>query len=705
MKIKLFLIAQLLSIVSFSQQSNKSDPEVKKVTLSGTVKDHKTKETIFGANIYVQELKQGTVSNEYGFYSLTIPSGNYTITVSYSGYKADESRVSLNDHSKQDFSLAENTTELETVLLSSSARRSAIRNTEMSVNKLSMQTIKQMPVVLGETDILKSILLLPGVTSAGEGQSGFNVRGGSADQNLILLDEATIYNSSHLFGFFSVFNADAIKDLKLYKGGIPARFGGRLSSVLDIYQKDGNKEQFKVSGGIGVISSRLMAEGPLTKGKGSFLVAGRGSYGHLFLKLANNKNSALFYDLNTKLNYKLNARNNLYLSGYFGRDAFDLNGVFVNIFGNSFGSLRWNHLFSDKLFSNLSMIYSNYYYGLQIKYFGFDWSSGIQNFNLKYDFKHYLNSKTKLTYGLNTQYYNFNPGRVEPLDATSGIKLTQLDKKYAFEPSLYIDADQVISKKLTVNYGLRYSMFYRLGQQQVNVYANNQAVIFNDRFKIYERAVPIGVKKYGSNEVIAKFNNFEPRVSLSFAFNDDKSVKASYNRMTQYLHLITNTSSPTPLDIWAPSDQFFKPQLLDQFSIGYFQNLKEDKYSLEIESFYKLSKNKIDYIDGAELIANNTLEQVILSGRGRAYGLELLARKNTGNLSGWIAYTLSRSEQQIPGRKPGETGINDGEWYKTSYDKLHNVSATMAYKRNNKWSFGMAFTLQSGQPATFPNGQ
>lgn len=705
MKITLFLIAHFLVLLSFSQQPGKPEQPCQKVTLSGTIKDNRTAETIFGASIFIRELKLGTSSNEYGFYSLTVPAGNYTMVISYSGFKTEDDSISLNENTKKDFLLSEFAKDMETVVVTTSKKRSEIRNTEMSVNRLSVQTIKQMPVVLGETDILKSILQLPGVSSAGEGQSGFNVRGGSADQNLILLDEATVYNSSHLFGFFSVFNADAIKDLKLYKGGIPARFGGRLSSVLDIYQKDGNKEQFKVTGGIGLITSRLMAEGPIEKGKGSFLVAGRGSYGHLFLKLANNKNAAYFYDVNTKLNYTLNNKNKLFLSGYFGRDVFDLNGGFVNTFGNSFGNLRWNHLFSDKLFSNLSLIYSDYYYGLKISYLGFDWNSGIRNFNLKYDFKHYLGNAAKLTYGINMQYYNFNPGKIEPIDEKSGIKTTQLDKKYAVEPALYLDADQKLSTNLTVNYGLRYSMFYRLGKQDINIYANNQPVIFNHNLNIYEKAVPIGIKKYGTNETIATFKNLEPRVALSYAINDDQSVKVSYNRMTQYLHLITNTSSPTPLDIWSPSDQFFKPQLLDQFAIGYFRNFKNDQFSLEIESFYKKIKNRVDYIDGAELIANNTLEQVILNGKGRAYGLELMARKNTGALSGWLSYTLSRTEQQTPGRAQGETGINEGRWYKSNFDKLHNLSATVIYKKNTRWTFGAIFTLQSGQPATFPIGQ
>ena len=676
-----------------------------KFTINGTLKDGKSTETLFGANVYVVELKVGTNTNEYGFYSLTIPKGDYTLKISYLGFETIEEKISVTQNVKKDFALTENNQTLEEVKVQGNKKRSEIKNTEMSVNKLSIQTIKKMPVVLGEVDIIKSILQLPGVTNAGEGQSGFNVRGGSADQNLILLDEATIYNSSHLFGFFSIFNSDAIKDLKLYKGGIPARFGGRLSSVLDIYQKEGNKEDYKYSGGIGLISSRLMAEGPISGGKGSFLAAGRGSYGHLFLKLADNKNSAYFYDLNTKLNYKLNDKNTLFLSGYFGRDQFDLSGGFVNTYGNSFANLRWNHLFSDKLFSNLSVIYSDYYYGLNIDFFKFEWTSDIKNFNLKYDFKHYLNNSLKLTYGVNAQYYQFNPGTILPTSSGSGITARQLDRKYAAESAVYFDVDHKFSDKFTVNYGLRFSSFARLGAQSVDIYANNQAVVFNNDAKIYEEATPIGSKLYKKNEVIASFNNLEPRLALAFAIDDNQSVKASYNRMSQYLHLISNTSSPTPLDIWTPSDDFFKPQILDQFAFGYFKNFSDDKYSLEIESFYKQMKNRVDYIDGAQLIANNNIERLVLNGIGRSYGLEFFLRKNTGKLQGWISYTLSRSEQQTPGRTANETGINDGEWYKTGFDKLHNLSVTATYNMSEKWSFGSIFTLQSGQPSTFPDGK
>lgn len=689
-----FLVLQ--SILSIAQE---------RVTLSGSVVDGNNNETVIGVLVEISELKISTFTNEYGFFSLTVPKGSYNLQVSTIGYETKIIEISLQENSKLAIEIKANTKELDAVIINKNPYRTSISKPEMSVNKIAMSTIKKMPAILGEIDILRSITTLPGVTNAGEGQSGFNVRGGAADQNLILLDEATVYNSSHLFGFFSVFNADAIKDLKLYKGGIPSRFGGRVASVLDIYQKEGNSKAFNLSGGIGLISSRIMAEGPLVKEKGSFLVAGRSSYAHLFLKLTNNKNSAYFYDLNTKLSYKLNENNNLYLSGYFGRDVFSLNNSFVNTYGNTVFNLRWNHLFSDQLFSNFSMIYSDYYYGLTLDFVGFNWDSGIKNYNLKYDFKHYLNDKTKLFYGANAIYYDFSPGKIEPTNSTSGINPRQLDKKYAFEPALYLDVEQQLSDKFSINYGLRYSLFYRLGNQEINTYANNQAVLFNAEQQIYEKATPTGTVAYGKNETIAKFNNLEPRLAVAYLINDQQSVKISYNRMTQYLHLISNTQSPTPLDVWAPSDNFLKPQILDQIAVGYFSELKDGKYSLEIESFYKKIKNRLDYIDGADLIANNAIEQVILNGNARAYGLEVLFRKNEGKLNGWVSYTLSRSEQQTPGRTSLESGINNGAWYKTGWDKLHNLSVTGMYQFNEKWSFSSIFTLQSGQPVTYPNGQ
>lgn len=676
-----------------------------KFTLSGIVSNQESNETLIGVNIIVPDLKTGTSTNEYGFYSITLPEGNYEIVVSYLGFNNFKKTINLSKDISQNFQLEESLESLGEVIITDNVEKLDISTPQMSVNALTAKTIKQLPTILGEADVVKAITLLPGISNAGENSSGFNVRGGAADQNLILLDEATIYNSSHLFGLFSVFNPDAIKDLKLFKGGIPARYGGRVSSVLDIYQKEGNSNDFHVNGGIGFVSSRLMVEGPIKKNEGSFLFGGRSSYAHLFLPLFDIDNVAYFYDLNTKLSYKLNEKNNIYLSGYFGRDVFNINDSFENTYGNTVLNFRWNHLFSDKLFSNLSLIYSDYYYGLNLGFVEFNWNSGIQNFNVKYDFKHYLNNKFKLFYGLNSIYYKFNPGDIEPSTETSGINPYKLADKYAFENAIYIDIEQEISNRLQLSYGLRFSSFLRLGQDGLNRYTNNQAVNFNEALQIYEKAEPIGSDTFKHSKVIKSFHNLEPRMSLAYQLNSESSIKASYNRMSQYLHLLSNTSSPTPLDVWAPSGKYIKPQLLDQFAIGYFKNFNDDMYSLELESFYKTIENRIDYIDGADLIANEAIEQVILNGEARAYGIELLLRKNKGKLKGWLSYTLSKSEQQTKGRTLNETGINNGNWYYTPYDKTHDISLTGNYRLNEKWEINSNFLFQTGQPTTYPVGQ
>lgn len=700
MRINVLLFPLLFLLFSFNIYSQN------KYTLSGTVLDSSSNETLIGVTVSIPSLGSGVVTNEYGFYSITLPQGKYEVNVSYLGFKDIVQEVDLSTGNKQsNFYLIESAEELEEVVVTVDVEKLNIRKPQMSVNSLSAETIKKIPVILGEADIIKSILLLPGVSNAGEGSSGFNVRGGAVDQNLILLDEATIFNSSHLFGFFSVFNPDAIKDVKLFKGGIPSRYGGRVSSVLEIFQKEGNSKEFKVSGGIGAVASRVLVEGPIAKDKAAFLVGGRASYAHLFLPLFDVDNSAYFYDLNTKLNYRINGNNNIYLSGYFGRDVFNISESFVNTYGNAVLNFRWNHLFSNQLFSNLSLIYSDYHYGLELDFIGFKWNSGIQNFNLKYDFKHYLGNNLQLNYGLNNIYYNFNPGKIEPNRPSSGILENQLIQKYANEFALYIDVEQEISENFSAQYGLRLSNFMRLGQDELNVYNDNLAVIFDPILQIYQKADPISTIHPKRNEQLATYTSWEPRLALSYTFDPDNSIKASYTRLAQYLHLLSNTSSPTPLDVWTPSGPFIKPQLLDQYALGYFKNLNGGSYSLESEVFYKKIQNRIDYIDGANLIANDAIEQVILNGEARAYGLELLAKKNQGKLQGWLAYTLSKSEQRTPGRSPVENGINLGEWYNTPYDKTHDLSAYASYELNEKWSFNTNFVIQTGQPTNYPIGQ
>lgn len=684
-----------------------------KYTLSGSISESSSNETLIGVTVAIPELNTGVTTNEYGFYSITLPEGTYTVLISYLGFENIIQKITLTENKRIDFSLNEEAEQLEEVVVTENVEKMDIRKPQMSVNTLSVGTIKKIPVILGEADVIKSILLLPGVTNAGEGASGFNVRGGAADQNLILLDEAIIFNSSHLFGFFSVFNPDAIKDVKLYKGGIPARYGGRVSSVLDIFQKEGNSKEFKMNGGIGAVASRLLIEGPIKKDKAAFLIGGRASYAHLFLPLFDVDNTAYFYDLNTKLNYRLNEKNNIFLSGYFGRDVFGINDSFVNTYGNAVGNFRWNHLFSDKLFSNLSLIYSDYYYGLKLDFVGFNWNSGIQNFNIKYDLKHYATDKLQVNYGINNVYYQFNPGKIEPSNSESGIIEDQLTEKYANEFAAYVDFEHKLSDNLSVGYGLRFSHFMRLGQDELNVYANNNPVYFDPLLLIYQEADPIDVINPGRGTTLAHFSNFEPRASFSYTLNETSSIKASYTRLAQYLHLLSNTSSPTPLDVWTPSGPFTKPQLLDQYAFGYFKNINDGDFSFETEIFYKDVQNRIDYIDGANLIANDAIEQVILNGEARAYGLEILLRKNEGKLQGWLAYTLSKSEQRTPGRTSIndngrsniETGINFGNWYNTPYDKTHDISMFLSYDLNDKWSFSGNFTYQTGQPTNYPIGQ
>nr|WP_299069289.1 TonB-dependent receptor [uncultured Allomuricauda sp.] len=675
-------------------------------TISGNITDTMNGETLFGTSIFLKGTTIGAVTNEYGFYSITAPKGSYTMIVSHMGYKEIIMEVVLDQNQKIDVEIQEFSTQLDEVeVTAEEPERAILRKPEMSVSKLNIKTVKQMPVVLGEVDIIKSLQILPGVTNNGEGSSGFHVRGGAVDQNLVLLDEAIIYNTSHMLGFFSVFNADAVKDLKLYKGGIPAKFGGRVSSVLDVRQKDGNNKNFALTGGVGVISSRLAAEGPMFNDRGSFLVAGRGSYAHLFLKLAGEKNSVSFYDLNLKTNYSFNENNKLYLSGYFGRDVFDFDGSFSSSYGNASGNLRWNHIFNDRLFSNLSLIYSKYDYELGITDFEFDWISSIKNYNAKYDLKYYFSDAFKLDFGISTIKYEFDPGQIKPTGPNSAINELQLDKKRALESAAYINAEHKLTDNLTAQYGVRFSHFNRMGGQPISEYANDQPLVYNNTLQFYQRTDPIGETNYDKGESIKTFSNFEPRLSLAYQLNDYSSLKLGYSRAAQYIHLLSNTSSVTPLDVWTPSGEYIEPQLSDQYALGYFRNFKDKMYSLETEVYYKTVDNRIDYIDGSDLIGNNTIETEILNGESRAYGLELLFRKNEGPFTGWVSYTLSKSEQRTPGGIAGGPGINNGNWYNTPFDRTHDISVTGAYQLNEKWSFGTNAIFQTGRPVTYPNGQ
>ena len=671
-------------------------------TISGYVQDNSNNELIIGASVIVKELQIGTVTNNYGFFSLTLVEGDYDLIFQSLGFEDQSLNFNLNRNISVNIFLNENIESLDEVILSKNIEDVDVELPLLSMNILSGKTIRQTPVVFGESDLLKTIQLLPGVSSAGEGASGFNVRGGAADQNLILFDEAIIYNSSHLFGLFSVFNSDAIKEVKLYKGGIPSSYGGRISSVLDVYQKDGNNQKLQANGGIGSISSRFLVEGPIQKNKSSFLLASRGSYAHLFLKLTDIENVAYFYDLNTKSNFVINDKNKIFVSGYFGRDVFKLQDTFSNTYGNSTFNFRWNHLIDEKTFSNTSVIYSNYYYGLKLDFGGFDWNSSIKNLNLKFDIKNYFSNEFQFNYGLNIIYFDFNPGEISPLTPNSGINYSKLNSKYAIESSAYFDIINKISPNLSVRYGLRFNQFLRLRQQGLQSYINDDPLDFDENLKIYNPANPLIYSFDNNSSVFKTFNNVEPRINISYSFKD-QSLKASYNRLNQYLHLISNTSSPTPLDIWVPSGPYLKPQKLDQFALGFYKNAKSLRF--ESELFYKKIKNKLDYVDGADLVGNDNIETVVIAGDARAFGIEFLLKKISGRHKYWIAYTLSKSEQKTPGRNSIETGINFSKWYNTPYDKTHDLSINSEYKINDKLKLVGNFIYQTGQPTNYPNSQ
>ena len=691
---KIFLLVIFLFSLNINSQNN--------FTFSGYVLDSQTNELVIGASVIIDELNIGTITNSYGFFSITVKEGNYSVKTQNLGYKDDLQIISLNKNIILNIYLAEEVESLDEVIVMENTEDIDIELPVLSLNIISGKTIKQTPVVFGESDILKTIQLLPGVSSAGEGASGFNVRGGAADQNLILFDEAIIYNSSHLFGLFSVFNSDAIKEVKLYKGGIPSSYGGRLSSVLDVYQKDGNNQNFSMNGGIGAISSRLLVEGPIQKNQSSFLVASRGTYAHLFLKLTDIENIAYFYDLNTKSNFVIDNKNKIFLSGYFGRDLFKLDGTFMNTYGNSTLNLRWNHLINEKTFSNTSLIFSDYYYGLQLDFVGFDWKSGIKNLNFKFDLKNYYSNIFQFNYGLNVIYYDFNPGTIGPLTPDSGFNFSRLNKKYAFENSTYFDVIHKINSQLSMRYGIRLNQFLRLRQNGLQQYANDDPLYYDNDLKIYDPATPLAGNFDNNSSVFKTYNNIEPRINISYSFNN-QSIKASYNRLNQYLHLISNTSSPTPLDIWVPSGPYIKPQKLDQYALGYYKRIKNIK--IETEIFFKKIKNRLDYIDGADLVANDNIETVILPGKSRAYGFEILLKKSEGRHKFMVAYTLSKSEQKTPGRNSLEDGINFSNWYNTPYDKPHDFSINSEYILSKKLKIVGNFIYQTGQPTNYPNSQ
>lgn len=675
-----------------------------KVTLSGYIRDESTGEELIGATIQVQGTSTGTVTNAYGFYSLTLPAGTYRFVASYLGYNPYFFELNIAANQTLNFQLKQEASELDEVIVKGEAANSNVTVNQMSVARLEPKLVKELPAVLGEPDIIRSLQLLPGVTTVADGAAGFNVRGGSVDQNLILLDEGTLYNSSHLFGLFSVANPDAVKSVELFKGGIPARYGGRVSSVLDIRQREGNMKEFNGEAGIGLISARALVEGPIVQDKSSYMVAARRSYGDLFLPLIDNTSTAFFYDLNMKTNLIVNDRNRLFLSGYFGRDRFSLGSIFNSAWGNATATLRWNHLFSEKLFANFSAIYSNYDYSLDQLRTGaqFNWKSRIITQNAKVDFTYFAGQKAQLEFGADVKRYEFQPGTITPIQGSAVAERT-LDKKFATEAGAYVSYEQTFGK-LTFNAGLRYSLFLRQGQERVPVYENGQPVVYSSA-GLYENGRVLRFNDYQAGERISTFHNFEPRFATTFVINNASSIKASYNRLYQYLHLISNTTAPTPTDIWTPSGPFIKPQEADQYALGYFRNFKNNAYEASVEVFYKNMNNLVDYVDGADLVTNNNIETELLRGRGRSYGAEFFVRKNTGRLTGWISYTLSRAERQIKGLTAEDPGINNGRYYAANFDKPHNLAIVASYKLSERWSLSSNFALATGIPATFPTGK
>ncbi|MDA9791465.1 TonB-dependent receptor [Schleiferiaceae bacterium] len=678
------------------------------VTLSGYIKDAANGEELINASI-VNESFQGTITNIYGFYSLTLPEGKYTFTVSYIGYESIVKTLTLKESQTLDFELKEATNQLAEVEVTAKKLDENLNRAEMSTTQLTAKQIKAIPQFLGEFDVIRSITLLPGVTTVGEGASGFNVRGGKTDQNLILLDQAPVYNSSHIFGFFSVFNGDAVRDLKLYKGGIPAPFGGRLSSVLDVHQKEGNTKEFAGTMGLGLLSSRLMLEGPLVKDKASFMIAGRRSYQDVLLKASPNDdlNSIIanFYDLNAKVNYKFNDKSRLFLSAYYGKDAFGVPGLVKFDWGNLGLTGRWNYLITDKLFLNVSTIYSDYDYAI-----GFDFPQAkidniafIKNQSNKVAFSWFPNAKHQVNYGAEATVYDFEPfsTTLDYIDSNLVDISIELQNEYAVEPSLYIEDNWKVNNRLTIRGGLRYSTFYNIGARDVvNYTPTANGTVRNDLIT--------DTTSYASMEIIEAFEGLqglEPRLGINFKATENTAIKASYNRMRQYIHLISNTTSSLPIDTWRPAGRYIDPGTADQIALGWNRNFKDGEWQLSIETYYKSMRDLVDFKNGAQPTGVDNIEVALMTGRGRSYGLEVQLDKKIGQLTGWLAYTYSRSQLQVDLGATPEEWINLGQWYSAAQDKPHDIAVVAAYAWKPNISFSGSFIYQTGKPYTYPEAK
>ncbi|MGN6437647.1 MAG: TonB-dependent receptor [Agriterribacter sp.] len=680
MKQLLTFLAMLGCLVANAQE---------KFTISGTVKSKRTGETIIGAS--VRSGNNGATSNEYGFFSLTLTKGNHLLEVSAIGMAFYSQEVALDKDVTLNISLEDESKTLDNVTIVASSKSRSLSSPQMGIERLTTKEIKNIPVLLGERDVLKTVQLLPGIKSAGDGNSGFFVRGGAADQNLILLDEATVYNASHLLGFFSTFNSDAIKDVTVYKGGMPAQYGGRLSSVLDIKMNDGNNQDYSVSGGVGLISAKLNVEGPIQKDKSSFLVTGRRTYADMFLKLSSdstlNQNTLYFYDLNAKLNYNFGDKDRLYVSGYFGKDVLKAGDTFGLDWGNATGTIRWNHIFSNKLFSNTSFIISNYNYNISIRSGANDFNifSQIRDWNLKQEFQWYLTPKNNLRFGFNSVYHIIRPGEVRPGNDKSSINLAFLQRRYSWENGIYATNTWKASDNVNVTYGLRLTTFSILGE--------------GDFFEVDPEGNVTDTMTYKKGQFVKTYVNPEPRVAISYQLNSSSSVKASYVRNVQNLHLLSNSTTASPTDKWVASTNIIKPEISDQVAVGYYKNLWNNDYELTAEAYYKDMQNQVDYRDGADIFINSdAIESQLLFGKGRAYGLELQFKKKAGKFTGWLSYTLSKTERLI-------NGINNNKWYNARQDRTHDLALVLSYQLSKKWSISGNWIYYTGNAVTFPAGK
>jgi len=676
-------------------------------TISGIISEKGSGESLIGATLVCSEETKGTVSNNYGFYSLTLPEGTCSIKASFIGFEKFEKQLELNQNIRLDIELGSKSSSIGEVVVQARRKDASVEDVSMSTQEMGIETIQAMPALLGETDVMKSLQMLPGVQSSGDASANLNVRGGTYDQNLILLDDAPIYNPSHALGFFSVFNPDAIKNVEIYKGGMPAQYGDRLSSVVDIRMKDGNMEEFHGAASIGTIASRLSLEGPIKKNKASFMLSGRYSYAGKtadnFAKLADNigilkkeldnyreGNDISFYDLNLKMNYKINENNRLFLSAYTGRDQFYfrlLDEKSSMDWGNITSSLRWNHIFNERLFSNTTLVFSNFDYSYYIKddIRNFEWSSDLQEFDVKTDFDYFLNPSNHMKFGFSVNYHRIQPGEIAPRSANSITKAYKMDENTSIEPAVYFSHHIDFSENFSLQYGLRYSAFANMGDGVVYDYATEN------------REQIVGSTTYKKGEVQSFFHGLEPRLNMRYKLNGVQSIKASYTRTRQYLHLLSSSSLGLPTDVWYPVNKHIKPQIADQFALGYFRNFDDNKWVTSVETYYKQMSNQIDFKDHAELFLNSQVEQEILSGDGWAYGAEFMVKKEFGRLKGWLAYTWSKTERKID-------GINQGKAYPTRYDKRHDLSAFLNFKLNDRMTLSSNFVYSTGGAVTAAKG-